>query len=68
MHFLSTGRKKIRLVVIQSAEDTRNEITHHPIKILTAAMNFFWNGPCNEIIIEALGKFKSENKSFINYK
>ena len=25
----------------------------------------FWNGPCNEIIIESTGKFKSENKSFI---
>jgi hypothetical protein len=55
--------------LIQSAEDTRNEITHHPIKTLTAAVIFFffWNGPCDEIIIESSGKFKSENKSFIHY-
>ena len=44
---------------MQSDEDSRNEITPHPIKSLTGAVKFFWHGPCNKkIIIQASGKFK----------
>ena len=50
--FFITGRKKIRLVVMQSDKETRNEITHHPIKTLTAGVQKFWNGPSSAIIIE----------------
>ncbi len=50
--FFITGRKKIRLIVMQSEEVTRKEITQHPIKTLTAGVQKFWNGPSCAIIIE----------------
>lgn len=50
--FFITGRKKIRLVVMQSDDETRKEITQHPVKTLTAGVQKFWNGPSCAIIIE----------------
>lgn len=50
--FFITGRKKIRLVVMQSDAETRNEISHHSIKTLTVSVQKFWNGPSSAIIIE----------------
>jgi len=50
--FFIIGRKKIRLVVMQSDEETRKEILQHPIKTLTAGVQKFWNGPSCAIIIE----------------
>jgi hypothetical protein len=37
---------------MQSDEETRKEITHHPVKTLTAGVQKFWNGPSCAIIIE----------------
>lgn len=50
--FFIIGRKKIRLVVKQSDEITRNEVFHHPVKTLAATVQKFWNGPSCAIIIE----------------
>ncbi|HVA97315.1 MAG TPA: hypothetical protein VNG53_00355 [Bacteroidia bacterium] len=50
--FFIIGRKKIRLVVMQSDEETRKEITQHPVKTLTAGVQKFWNGPSCAVIIE----------------
>jgi predicted transport protein len=50
--FFITGRKKIRLVLMQSDSETRSEITKHQIKTLTAGVQKFWNGPSSAIIIE----------------
>ena len=50
--FFITGRKKIRLVVMQSDVETKKEITHHPVKTLTAGVQKFWNGPSCAVIIE----------------
>lgn len=50
--FFITGRKKIRLVVMQSDEETRKEIIQQPVKTLTAGVQKFWNGPSCAIIIE----------------
>jgi predicted transport protein len=50
--FFIIGRKKIRLVVMESDEVTRKEITQHPVKTLTASVQKFWNGPSCAIIIE----------------
>ena len=60
--FFIIGRKKIRLVVMNSEEDTRKEINQHPIKTLAANVQKFWNGPSCAIIIdttENLGEVKS---------
>lgn len=52
--FLMFGRKKIRLVVMQSEHITREEIHLHPIKSLTASVQKFWNGSSCAIIIDSL--------------
>lgn len=60
--FFITARKKIRLVVLQSYEITKKEITEHPIKSLTPGVQKFWNGPSCAIIIETtehLGEVKT---------
>jgi len=50
--FFLIGRKKIRLIVMQSYDETRKEIIHHPVKPLTESVQKFWNGPSCAIIIE----------------
>jgi predicted transport protein len=50
--FFSTRRKKIRLVVMQSDEETRSEIKNHPVKTLAAGVQKFWNGPSCAIMID----------------
>lgn len=50
--FFIIGRKKIRLVVMQSDKETRKEIIQHPVKTLTVGVQKFWNGPSCAIIIE----------------
>ena len=50
--YFKISRKKITLVVIQSDEETKKEITHHTVKTLTAGVQKFWNGPSCAIIIE----------------
>lgn len=50
--YFSTRRKKIRLVVMQSDEETRSEIKNHPIKTLTPGVQKFWNGPSCAIMID----------------
>lgn len=56
--FFIIGRKKLRLVVLQSDEETRKEITLHSIKTLTAGVQRFWNGngPSCTIVLD-----KAEN-------
>ena len=50
--FFLIARKRIRLVVMQSEEETRTEIKFHTVKTLTASVQKFWNGPSCAIIIE----------------
>lgn len=51
--FLIFRRKKIKLVVKQSEEDTRKEINNHAVKTLAASVQRFWNGPSCAIILES---------------
>ena len=37
---------------MQSDEETRREIIHHPVKTLSAGVQKFWNGPSCAIIID----------------
>ncbi len=50
--YFTTRRKKIRLVVMQSDEETRKEIKNHPVKTLAAGVQKFWNGPSCAIMID----------------
>lgn len=58
--FFLIGSKKIKLVVMNSEENTRNEITRHPIKSFPPSVLKFWGGPSCAIIID-----KTENLSEI---
>ena len=51
--FFIFARKKIRLVVMQSDEETKKDIAHHTVQILVPSVQKFWNGPSCAIIIEA---------------
>lgn len=51
--FFKIVKKKIRLVVMNSEEETKQEIHHHSIKSLTAGVQKFWNGPSCAIIIDS---------------
>jgi len=62
--FFILGRKKIKLVVMQSEEDTRKEIIQHPIKTFTAGVKKFWGGPSCAIIIETAENL-NEIKTFL---
>lgn len=60
--FFIIGRKKSRLVVMQSETETRRELQYHPIKTLTEKVQKFWNGPSCAVILETtenLGEVKS---------
>jgi predicted transport protein len=50
--YFSTRRKKIRLVVMLSEEETKKTIKNYPIKTLTAGVQKFWNGPSCAVMIE----------------
>jgi predicted transport protein len=50
--FFIINRKKLRLVVMQSETETRNELKFHSIKTLTEKVQKFWNGPSCAIILE----------------
>ncbi len=50
--YFTTRRKKIRLVVMQSDEETKNEIKNYPVKTLTAGVQKFWNGSSCAIMID----------------
>ncbi|MCU0457658.1 MAG: DUF5655 domain-containing protein [Bacteroidales bacterium] len=50
--FIWVTRKKIELVVLNPEIDTRNQITYHKIKTLSASVQKFWSGPSCSIIIE----------------
>lgn len=50
--YFTTRRKKIRLVVMQSDEETKKEIKNYPVKTLTAGVQKFWNGPSCAIMID----------------
>jgi len=50
--FFLTSRRKIRLVVMQSGEETRSQIMNHPIKTLAASVQKFWNGSSCAIMID----------------
>ncbi len=66
--FFIIGRKKIRLVVMQSDEETRKVITQNPVKTLTASVQKFWNGPSSAIIIETnehLNEVKTLLRKFV---
>ena len=51
--FFIIHRKKIRLIVMQGDVETRAELAHHSIKILTEKVQKFWNGPSCAVIIES---------------
>ena len=51
--FFIFNKKKARLVVMQSEQDTRNEIKFHTIKSLTPKVQKFWNGPSCAIILDS---------------
>ncbi|MFZ2205498.1 MAG: DUF5655 domain-containing protein [Minisyncoccia bacterium] len=50
--FMSIGRKRISLVVVNPEAETRKNIKHHEIKTLTEKVQKFWNGPSCTIIID----------------
>ncbi len=52
--FFITSRKKIKLIVMQSYDDTKKEIQNHPIKSLALGVQKFWNGPSCAIMVESL--------------
>ena len=52
--FLLISNKKIRIIVMQSEEKTKNEIKNHTIKPLAASVQKFWNGPCCALLVETL--------------
>lgn len=50
--FFSAFTKKLRLVVMQSDEETRDEIKNYPVITLGAGVQKFWNGPSCAIMID----------------
>ncbi len=50
--FFLIRRKKIKLVVMNSEEETRKIINHHLVKSLTPGVQKFWNGPSCAIMLE----------------
>jgi len=66
--YFNIARKKIRLVVMQSDEETRKEIKFHSVRTLSAGVQNFWNGPSCDIIIETtehLDEIKTLLRKFI---
>jgi predicted transport protein len=67
--FFLFSKKKMRLVVMQSEAQTRAEVKHHTLKILTPKVQKFWNGPSCAIILdkpENLNEIKSILTNLIN--
>jgi predicted transport protein len=60
--YFITGRKKIKLIVMQSDDETKKEISQHPIKQLAESVQKFWNGPSCAIIIETLENLNEVKK------
>jgi len=54
--FMSIGKKRISLVVVNPETETRKAIKHHEIKTLTEKVQKFWNGPSCTIILENTDK------------
>lgn len=52
--FFLISNKKIRIIVMQSEEKTKNEINNHTIKPLAASVQKFWNGPSCALLVESL--------------
>lgn len=50
--FLSTRKKKVRVVVMLPEEAVRRIVTHHPVKSLSQGVQGFYNGPCCAIMLE----------------
>ena len=50
--FMSLGRKRISLVVVNPEKETRKLIKHHEIKTLTEKVQKFWNGPSCTVMLE----------------
>jgi len=66
--YFCIARKKVRLVVLQSDEETRKEIKFHTVRTLSAGVQKFWNGPSCDVIIETtehLEEIKTLLKKFI---
>ncbi|MFM2385496.1 MAG: hypothetical protein RL660_253 [Bacteroidota bacterium] len=59
--FLITTRKKVKLVVMQSDEQTRTEIKNNAVKTLTPSVQKFWNGTCCAIVVEDIEHIKEVN-------
>jgi len=60
---------KLRIIIMQSEEKTRNEIKHHTIKQLAASVQKFWNGPSCALIVETtehLNEVKTLLRKFAN--
>jgi predicted transport protein len=51
--FFLIKKKKIRLIIMQSAQETHNELIHHSVKPLADSVQKFWNGPSCAIILES---------------
>ena len=50
--FISTRKKKVRLVVILSEEEVRSRVKKHAIKVPSQAVQRYWGGTATEIMIE----------------
>ena len=67
--FFLISNKKLRIIIMQSEEKTRNEIKHHTIKQLAASVQKFWNGPSCALIVETtehLNEVKTLLRKFAN--
>lgn len=49
--YFTTRKNKIRLIITQSDNDTRNEIKNHSVKTLSSSVQKFYNNPCCAIMI-----------------
>jgi predicted transport protein len=56
--FFHFSRKRITLVVMIPEKDTRKQIKHHEVKMLTEKVQKFWNGPSCSIVIENVSKLQ----------
>jgi predicted transport protein len=50
--FIQIGRKRISIVVLNPEEDTRQQVQHHEVRMLTEKVQKFWNGPSCTIVID----------------
>lgn len=65
--FFIIGRKRMRLVVMQSDAMTRKEISHHHVKTLSEKVQKFWNGPSCAIVLETTEHLDEVKKLLLKF-